>query len=44
MYVAKIGIYDLDAMVSFLDTAEGKEFVWSWSVYRGKPFHNNMLR
>ena len=33
MYVAKIEVSDLDAMVSFLGTDEGKEFVQSWSVY-----------
>ncbi len=33
MYVAKIEVSDLDAMVSFLDTNEGKEFVKSWSVF-----------
>ncbi len=33
MYVAKIEVSDLDAMVSFLGTAAGKEFVQSWSVY-----------
>ena len=33
MYVAKIEVSDLDAMVSFLGTDEGKEFVKSWSVY-----------
>ena len=32
-YVAKIEVSDLDAMVSFLGTDEGKEFVKSWSVY-----------
>ena len=33
MYVAKIEVSDLDAMVSFLGTGAGKEFVQSWSVY-----------
>ncbi len=33
MYVAKIEVDDLDAMVSFLGTDAGKEFVKSWSVY-----------
>jgi len=33
MYIAKIEVSDLDAMVSFLGTDEGKEFVKSWSVY-----------
>ena len=33
MYVAKIEVSDLDAMVNFLGTDEGKEFVKSWSVY-----------
>ena len=33
MYVAKIEVSDLDAMVSFLGKNEGKEFVKSWSVY-----------
>ena len=33
MYVAKIEVSDLDAMVSFLGTDEGKEFVKSWSVF-----------
>ena len=32
-YVAKIEVSDLDAMVSFLGTEEGKAFVSSWSVY-----------
>ena len=32
-YVAKIEVSDLDAMVSFLGTDEGKEFVKSWSIY-----------
>ena len=32
-YVAKIEVSDLDAMVSFLGTDAGKEFVKSWSVY-----------
>ena len=33
MYVAKIEVSDLDAMVSFLGTDEGKKFVKSWSIY-----------
>jgi len=33
MYLAKIEVSDLDAMVSFLSTDAGKEFVKSWSVY-----------
>jgi hypothetical protein len=33
MYVAKIEVSDLDAMVSFLGTDAGKAFVQSWSVY-----------
>ena len=33
MYVAKIEVSDLDAMVNFLGTDDGKEFVKSWSVY-----------
>ena len=33
MYIAKIEVSDLDAMVSFLGTDEGKEFVKSWSNY-----------
>ena len=33
MYIAKIEVSDLDAMISFLGTDEGKEFVKSWSVY-----------
>ncbi len=32
-YVAKIEVSDLDAMLSFLRTDTGKEFVSSWSVY-----------
>ena len=32
-YVAKIEVADLDAMVSFLGTDAGKDFVRSWSVY-----------
>ena len=32
-YVAKIEVSDLDAMLSFLGTDAGKEFVKSWSVY-----------
>lgn len=33
MYIAKIEVSDLDAMVTFLGTDEGKAFVKSWSVY-----------
>ena len=32
-YVAKIEVSDLDAMLSFLGTDAGKEFVGSWSVF-----------
>ncbi len=32
-YVAKIEVSDLDAMVKFLGTDAGKEFVKSWSAY-----------
>jgi hypothetical protein len=33
MYIAKIEVSDLDAMVNFLGTDEGKKFVQSWSIY-----------
>ena len=33
MYVAKIEVSDLDAMVGFMGTDAGKDFVKSWSVY-----------
>ena len=33
LYVAKIEVSDLDAMVNFLGTDDGKAFVASWSVY-----------
>ena len=33
LYVAKIEVSDLDAMLSFLGTDAGKEFARSWSVY-----------
>jgi len=33
VYVAKIEVSDLDAMVGFLGTDAGKNFVRSWSVY-----------
>jgi len=33
MYVAKMEVSDLDAMISFLGTDEGKAFVKSWSIY-----------
>lgn len=32
-YLAKIEVSDLDAMVNFLGTDAGKEFVRSWSVF-----------
>jgi len=32
-YIAKVEVSDLDAMLSFLGTAEGQEFMGSWSVY-----------
>lgn len=32
-YVAKIEVSDLDAMVKFLGTDAGKDFVKSWSVF-----------
>ena len=32
-YVAKIEVSDLDAMLGFIGTEAGKEFVASWSVY-----------
>ena len=32
-YVAKIEVSDLEAMVSFLGTDAGKEFMKSWSVF-----------
>ena len=32
-YVAKIEVSDLDAMLNFLGTDAGKDFVGSWSVY-----------
>ena len=32
-YIAKIEVSDMDAMMSFLGTDAGKEFVKSWSVY-----------
>jgi hypothetical protein len=32
-YVAKIEVSDLDAMLGFLGTDAGQEFVESWSVY-----------
>ena len=32
-YIAKIEVSDMDAMVSFLGTDEGKNFVKSWSIY-----------
>ena len=33
MYVAKIEVADLNAMVTFLGTDAGKAFVKSWSIY-----------
>ncbi len=33
LYIAKIEVSDLDAMVSFLGTEAGKAFVQTWSVY-----------
>jgi len=33
MYVAKLEVSNLDAMVAFLGTEEGKNFMKSWSVY-----------
>jgi hypothetical protein len=33
MYVAKMEVSDLDAMISFLGTDEGKAFVKFWSIY-----------
>jgi hypothetical protein len=33
MYLAKIEVTDLNAMVDFLGTDAGKEFVKSWSIY-----------
>ena len=33
MYIAKLEVSDLDAMMSFLGTEDGKAFVKSWSVY-----------
>jgi hypothetical protein len=33
LYVAKIEVSDLDAMVAFLGTDAGIAFVQSWSVY-----------
>ena len=33
MYVAKMEVSDLDAMISFLGTEDGKAFVKSWSIY-----------
>ena len=32
-YVAKIEVSDLDAMLNFLQTDAGQDFVKSWSVY-----------
>ena len=33
MYIAKIEVSDMDAMMSFLGTDDGKNFVASWSGY-----------
>ena len=33
MYIAKIEVSDLDAMVNFLGTDEGKAFAKSWSIF-----------
>jgi hypothetical protein len=33
LYVAKIEVSDLDAMLAFLATEAGTEFVKSWSIY-----------
>lgn len=33
LYVAKIEVSDLDAMISFLGTDAGQQFVQSWSVF-----------
>ena len=33
LYIAKIEVSDLDAMLSFIGTDAGIEFVKSWSVY-----------
>ncbi|MHC4642557.1 MAG: hypothetical protein ACYS32_13005 [Planctomycetota bacterium] len=33
LYIAKIEVSDLDAMLSFLGTDAGKEFVKSWSIF-----------
>ncbi|MHA2392904.1 MAG: hypothetical protein ACXAEX_13235 [Promethearchaeota archaeon] len=32
-YVAKIEVSDLDAMVGFMGTQAGKDFIKSWSIY-----------
>jgi len=32
-YVAKLEVTDLDAMVKFLGTVEGQDFMKSWSVF-----------
>jgi len=32
-FVAKLAISDLDAMMGFLGTEEGQQFVASWSVF-----------
>ena len=33
LYIAKLEVSDLDAMVGFLGTEDGKNFMKSWSVY-----------
>lgn len=33
LYIAKIEVTDLDAMMNFLGTNAGKEFVQSWSIF-----------
>ena len=33
MYIAKLEVSDLNAMVAFLGTDDGKKFMQSWSVY-----------
>lgn len=32
-YIAKIEVADMDAMISFLGTDQGKAFVQSWSIF-----------
>jgi hypothetical protein len=33
LYIAKIEVLDMDAMMEFLGTEEGQAFMQSWSVY-----------